>query len=127
MNFFKKIFFIPVFFVFISSVWAEGPLPGDIVIQDGFRPGFGKPVGAVIRIRGEAVILHADDKHGYRVKKDLPIYKGDRIATRKKGHLSLIRLNDGSILSLSGNTEITVTQSLYSPESKNRSSGLGHK
>lgn len=55
------------------------------------------------------------------MKKDLPIYKGDRIATRKKGHLSL-RLNDGSILSLAGNTEITVTQSLYSPGSENRSS-----
>lgn len=92
--------------------------------MDDFKAGLGKPIGLVQRVKGEAVVMHADIFVGYRLREGLLLYKGDTLMTLDKGRVR-IKLNDGSLLSQSSNTEITLNKSIYDREKKTRSSFLG--
>jgi hypothetical protein len=101
---------------------SSGPLvPEGLVIEDAFKPGIGSPVGKVGAVRGEALIVHEDALSGYRAQKDLPLSKGDTIIALEKGRIKL-ELNDGSTLTLIPETRLTLSESTYDPEKKERSS-----
>ena len=99
-------------------------LPDGLTIEDIYKPGIGSPVGAVRLVQGKVVIIHKDIFRGYWAKKDLPLYKGDTIATQEKGHISF-KLNDGSTLTMASRTELVINRSVYDPTRKSRSSFLG--
>jgi hypothetical protein len=104
---------------------SGGLLPRDMVIKDTYKPGLGSPVGKVVLVQGEVVMMHADDMTtGYMAERNLPLYKGDTIVTREKGRIRL-KLNDGSILTLASGTKLVLTRSVYDPKRKTRSSFLG--
>lgn len=90
-------------------------------IKDDFVPGFGKPVGSIALVRGQAGVIHAKSETAYKAKKGLPLYMADTIVTMKRSRVSL-NLNDGSSLSLAPGTRITIDRNVYNPKSKDRSS-----
>ena len=117
-------------FFFVGSAFAFDQassgslLPDGLIIEDIYKPGIGSPVGEVRLVQGKVVIIHKDIFRGYRAKKDLPLYKGDTIVTREKGHISF-KLNDGSTLTMASRTELVINRSVYDPTRKSRSSFLG--
>jgi hypothetical protein len=130
MNTYVKRRSILSFFMILALSWtgnlmgAEGPsrevlLPMDFTVEKEFKPGLGIPIGQVVRIRGEAVIIHTGDIKGYMAGKDLPLYKGDRIVTRDNGYIRL-GLKDQSMISLTSNTSLELNESVYEPKKKNR-------
>ena len=99
-------------------------LPDGLIIEDIYKPGIGSPVGEVQLVQGKVVIIHKDIFRGYWAKKDLPLYKGDTIATQEGGRIRF-RLNDGSTLTMASTTELVINRSVYDPTKKSRSSFLG--
>ena len=104
-----------------ASLSSASLLPENLIIEDEFKPGFGLPVGKVRQIQGEVVVMHADQLRGYWAKKFLPLYQGDTIVTLETGKVRL-GLNDGSTLTLTSDTKLTINLSVYNPEKKVRSS-----
>jgi hypothetical protein len=90
----------------------EELLPEDPLMQDTFKPGFGSPVGKIIVVRGEAVIMHMDMKRGYRAERGLPLYKGDTLVTLSDARLRL-QLNDESIITMVSRTRLTINNSIF--------------
>jgi hypothetical protein len=112
--------------VFAASVYgfddtSSGPLvPEGLVIEDVFKPGIGSPVGKVVAVRGEVLIVHEGVLRGYRAQKDLPLFKGDTIIALERGRIKF-ELNDGSALTLIPETKLTISESVYDPNKKDRS------
>jgi hypothetical protein len=88
-----------------------------------FRPEETKPVGKVLLVRGNAMILKRDLKHTYQAKKGLPIFDGDTIVTREKGQMR-IKFNDESITTLAPGSKLEINSSVYDSKKKIRSSSL---
>lgn len=96
-------------------------LPDNLVIEDEFKPGYGMPVGKIQLLQGDVVVIHADQLRGYWAQKFLPLYQGDTIVTLENGKVRL-GLNDGSTLTLTNDTKLTINLSVYNPNKKVRSS-----
>lgn len=124
-------------FIFVSAVLAltvamapaAESVIGNAPIRDVFEPGEGESVGSVIQVRGEAIIMHEGrTAYGFRAAEGLPLFQRDTLHTRADAMLS-IALNDGSQMTLAGGTTIVISQSIYHPGKKARSSfidmGLG--
>ena len=94
-------------------------LPSDLIMHDGFKAGYGASVGKILRVQGEVVIMHADQKEGYWARRDYPLYKGDLVVTKPKGRVRL-ELIDESRMTLSSDTKIEISESLYSRKKKSR-------
>lgn len=105
------------------DVSAETLLPDGLSVQDTFKPGTGPVLGKVVRVIGKAVLIHKGEKTGYAATTGVSLYKNDTIVTLAAGHLSFT-LNDGSFVSLSPETRMTINQSVYSSEQKTRASFL---
>jgi len=124
-RFFFALWAIP-FLVFAAVAYgleeaSSGPLvPEGLVVEDAFKPGIGSPVGKVAAVRGEVLIVHEGTLQGYRAQKDLPLFKGDTIIALEKGRIKF-ELNDGSALTLIPQTKLTISESIYDPEKKERS------
>jgi hypothetical protein len=103
---------------------GQGLLPEGLVVEKTFSPGRGRSVGRVQRVQGEAVIMHADILKGYEAANGMRLYNKDTIITLENAKIRF-RLNDGSILSLSSETKLTLNKSVYEKEKKQRSSFLG--
>lgn len=88
-----------------------------------FRPEETKPVGKVLLVQGNAMILKRDLKHTYQAKKGLPIFDGDTIVTQEKGQIRL-KFNDESITTLAPGSKLAINSSLYDSKKKIRSSSL---
>jgi len=117
--------FLTLTLLFVAGSFAQASvLPENLPILDDFKAGLGKPIGLVQRVKGEAVVMHADVFEGYRLREGLLLYKGDTLMTLEKGRVR-IKLNDGSLLSQSSNTNITLNKSVYDRNKKTRSSFLG--
>lgn len=101
-----------------GSAWGVS-LPAGLIMREGFRPGIGAPVGSVLEVQGEVVIVHAEQKEGYWARKDLPLFKGDVVATRPKGRVRL-QLVDESKLTLGSETKIELSESVYNRRKKSR-------
>ena len=102
---------------------ASGLIPAGLVIENTFKPGLGAPVGSVLFVEGEALLIHAGSKTGYRAAKDFPLFKGDTLITREAARLQF-GLNDGSRMTLSSGTKLAITSSVYDPARNARSSFL---
>jgi len=96
-------------------------LPDNLIIEDEFKPGYGLPVGKVQLLQGDVVVMHADQLRGYWAMKGLPLYQGDTIVTMETGRVRF-GLKDGSSLTLSSDTKLTINLSVYNPKKKVRSS-----
>lgn len=94
-------------------------LPEGLMMREVFKPGIGSPVGKILLVQGEVVIMHAEQKDGYWARKDLPLFKGDILVTQPKGRVRL-GLIDESILTLGSDTKIEINESLYSHKKKSR-------
>jgi hypothetical protein len=100
---------------------ATSLLPAGLAIETEYRPGFGAPVGKVLVVRGDVIIIHANEQRGYMAAKDLPLYKNDTIVTQPQGRARLM-LNDGSLLTLASKTKLVISRVVYEPKKKGRSS-----
>jgi hypothetical protein len=106
--------------LFVVSISFGSMLPEGLVMADTFQPGYGHPIGSVHLVQGEVVILHKDEMLGYWAQKDLPLFKGDTIVTKERGRIRL-QLKDESVLTLASKTKLVITQSVYEPAKKTRS------
>ena len=114
-----------VIFLFAGGAFGAVPiLPHGLVMEDGFKPGFGAPVGKIRMVQGKVIIIHAKMMKGYWATKGLSLYKGDTIFTQKKSRINF-RMNDKSIITLSSNTKLVINKSIYDKKQKRRSSFLG--
>jgi hypothetical protein len=98
-------------------------LPAGVVMEEGFERGLGFPVGRVLLVQGEVVIIHAKGVKAYKAKQNLPLYKGDIIITKSEGRIRLT-LKDESIMTLAPNTRLELNESVYDPKKKSRFSFL---
>ena len=96
-------------------------LPQGLIIEDIFTPGYGSPMGRVLVVQGDVVIMHKDMLRGYRAKKDLPLFKSDIIVTQEKGRIRF-EMNDGSTLTMGSSTKLVIDRSVYDVKKKSRSS-----
>ena len=87
-------------------------LPKGLVIKDEFSPGLGTPVGKVLLVQGEAVIMHEEKGFGYRMRKGLPLFKGDTIVTLPKARVRM-GLNDGSVITMASKTKMVINRSVF--------------
>jgi hypothetical protein len=112
-------------FLLLGSAFAynstESLLPQDLIIEDIFKPTYGLSVGRIRVVQGNVVIIHKDMPHGYRAKKDLPLFKRDIIVTQEKGRIRF-EMNDGSILTMGSSTKLVIDRSVYDAKKKSRSS-----
>lgn len=99
-------------------------LPDDLVIEDGYKPGIGLPVGKILLVQGRVVIMHATESKGFYAKNNHMLYKGDTIVTLDRGRVRL-KLNDDSIITLASGTKLVINQSVYNTGNKTRSSFIG--
>ncbi len=107
--------------MFAGPAASETLPPKGMTVTDAYEPGQGPPVGGIGLVRGEVVIMHAERRTtGYRAKKGLLLYQGDALVTRKKSMVA-VRLNDGSLISLSAETTLVVDKSIYNPAREERS------
>lgn len=106
-----------------GAATGQAVLPEGLVMEAVYAPGRGRSVGRIQRIQGEAVIMHADILKGYKAQRDMRLYKDDTIITLENSRVRF-KLNDGSILSLSSETKLTLNKSVYEKETKQRSSFL---
>jgi len=96
-------------------------IPQGLIIEDHYMPGMGTPIGQVMIVQGEVIIIHESILKGYRATNQMKLYKGDTLIARSKGRLS-IQLNDNSILSLGSESKLTLNKVMIDPVSKTRSS-----
>lgn len=102
---------------------ATSLLPAGLTIVTEYKPGFGEPVGKVLMVQGDAIIIHADENQGYMAAKDLPLFKNDTVVTQPHGRIRLM-LNDGSLLTMASMTKLVLNRIVFEPEKKTRSSIL---
>lgn len=100
---------------------AGNLLPEGLKIENTYQHGFGQSVGRILLVQGEVIVIHKDESVGYRVKKNMPVYKLDTLISLKRGRC-LIKMNDRSRLTLSSRTKITVNRSIYKAKKRERSS-----
>lgn len=95
-------------------------LPAGIVVQETYRPGVGAPVGEINQVAGKVAVIHENDPQGYWAAVGNRLFKGDTIITLAGAHAAF-KLDDGSFMTLSPETKLEITKSVYAPEKKNRS------
>jgi hypothetical protein len=88
-----------------------------------FEPGFGSPVGRFLKAVGEVIIVHEEISQGYWATEALPLFAGDAIYTLDQGSAEL-ELNDGSIITMTELSRLTINQSVFDPDQKIRSTFL---
>lgn len=109
-----------------GAVWgAESSLDSlqRLPLQETYQPGFGGVVGYVVSVDGGAYIVHEGGENRYAAVKGRPVFKGDTLFTEADGRL-VFDLNDGSRMTVSAETAIAITRSVYSPENGSRTSFL---
>ncbi len=97
-----------------------GAVPEGVKISASYAPGPGAPIGKVRRVYGKALLMHADKKAAYRLRKGMAVYQGDILVTRGDGRISVV-LNDESILTLGPKTELVLNSSVFEPDAGRRS------
>ncbi|MCP4105548.1 MAG: FecR domain-containing protein [Desulfobacteraceae bacterium] len=123
----KSIYVVCTVFFFLAgpfsvgNAFSESLIPKGLVIEDIFEPGIGKSVGTVKIVQGTAVIIHSNVSRGYLAKKGLPLFKGDTFITSAKSR-ARFELEDGSTITLASETKLVISESIYDPSSKSRSS-----
>jgi len=96
-------------------------LPADLVIEDTYQRGLGRPVGKFLLVRGTVVVIHRGESVGYRARQGLPVYKLDTLVSKERSRC-LVEMNDRSRLSLTARTRITINRSVHNSARRERSS-----
>jgi hypothetical protein len=88
-------------------------------MQDGFEPGTGKSVGKISRVSGQVALIHKDGATGYWAKEGYGLFEDDTLITLAEGQAAF-SLADGSFVTLSPESRMTISKSVYSPEKTTR-------
>lgn len=121
-NLFSILVFVMLFISLICGYSNAGTLmPEGIVIKDKFLPGKGLPIGKVLSVQGNVIMIHTGDTAEFKADKELPVYERDTVITQKNGRIEIL-LNDESKLILASETKLELTKSVYDPKMKIRSS-----
>ncbi len=107
-----------------GSASSEPLLPEGLVIENTYKPGIGLPIGKILLVQGQVVVIHADGAKGFYAKNDQSLFKGDKIVTLAKGRIR-IKLNDDSIITQASETKLVLNKVVYTLEKKSRSSFIG--
>lgn len=99
----------------------ESLMPSDVTIKTGFASGPGRQIGTIQKIRGEAYVIHKNDKTAYRVRNNYPLFTGDTMITSDESSIDAV-MNDRSLITLASYSKITLTESVYDPKKETRSS-----
>ena len=86
-------------------------LPPELTVEDSFELGTTLSAGTVRQVLGEAYVYHQDAAVAYRLKENLPLFNGDTLVTGEKSRL-IVEMNDGSLLTLTAETKLTIDRSL---------------
>ena len=109
--------------MFSSVISAELLLPDGLTIKKKFFPGIGKSIGKVRFLQGQVYIVHDKKNQGFKALYNIPLYAKDTIFVLEMSRVN-IAFEDGSILTLSSNTKITLSRIEYIPAIKHRVSYL---
>jgi hypothetical protein len=114
-------------FILTGSIFhssgATDLIPAGVVVKETYRPGVGASVGEISQVAGKAAVIHINDKEGYWAREGNKLFKGDTIITLADGYTAF-KLEDGSFMTLSPETKLEITNSVYAPEKKSRSTFL---
>ncbi len=77
-------------------------------------------MGKIIQVAGTVVLIHKDGEKGYRAAEGLNLFEDDTVVTLADSHAAL-KLADGSFITLSSETNLLLSKSVYSPEKNVRS------
>jgi hypothetical protein len=115
--------FVPALLMLFSPVAWSSILPEGLTVAKQFAPGYGAPIGKILLLQGKIVIVHQGIESGFPAAKGKPLFKGDTIYTDRKSRIRF-RMNDGSVMTLSSQTKLTINKSIYNPGKKRRTSFL---
>jgi hypothetical protein len=119
---FILLFFLPMFvhasnnglkllkFFEYEHIPPQPLLPVYVKITGGFEPGIGISVGAVREIHGTVLVFHKGGGNAYRLKKKLPIFRGDTLITEAGGRVTLL-MEDKSALTLTSRSKLLIDKS----------------
>ncbi|MBA4369678.1 MAG: hypothetical protein C0403_18795 [Desulfobacterium sp.] len=102
---------------------SESILPKDLTMSEQFKNGYGAPVGKMILTQGKVIVVHQGILSGFQANSKIPLFKGDTLYTDEKAR-ARFKLNDGSIMTISSLTKLTINKSIYDPQKKLRTSFL---
>jgi len=102
---------------------AESLLPPDVAIKPGFVDGAGEPIGKIQKIRGEAYVIHKNEKVAFRLKNNFSLYTDDTLLTSNESSIDAV-MNDKSLITLASYSKITLSESVYDPKKDTRSSSI---
>jgi len=106
----------------ITSAFSEGSLlPKGLIIENEFKPGYGKPIGNTQQVQNEAIIIHSRKFEGYLAKIALPLYQKDTITTLENGRIRF-KMTDNSIISMGPQSIIKLSKTIFDPNKKRRAS-----
>ena len=117
------VLWIPLCLLLHGPEACSSILPEGLTISRQFEPGYGAPVGKILLLQGSVVIVHQGIDAGFPAQKGKPLFKGDTIYTDRRSRIRF-RMNDGSVMTLSSLTKLTINQSIYNPQKKRRTSFL---
>lgn len=100
---------------------AESLLPPDVAVRPGFAEGAGSPIGNVQKIRGEAYVIHKNEKAAFALKNNFPLFAGDTMITSDESSINAV-MNDKSLITLASYSKMTLTESVYDSKKDTRSS-----
>jgi hypothetical protein len=128
---FKKIVFallIPFVLIFINvGINSDDAVAQsnseDLTIKENYQSGPGLPVGKIQSVWGTVAILHTDMSDAFLARVGLPLFNGDTIITTEQGGFGC-KLNDGSAIKLSSNSQLKFNQSAHSFKRKSSITSL---
>jgi len=106
-----------------QNAGAQSMLPAEMVIKKVYPAGSGLPLGKVLSIWGDVVIVHAAGEDAYRAGVGLPLFRGDTIMTNHNAGLSC-QLKDGSTVKLAENSKLKINLSAHDNQRKSSISSL---
>ncbi len=109
-----------LFVICVPPSGAQTTAPGGAA-SDAYESGAGRPVGFVSLVEGQAMIFREDSEQGDEAAPGMPLFEGDAIRTMEPGRIR-IQMKDDSLITLTSQTRLTISRSLYSQEKEERAS-----
>jgi hypothetical protein len=132
----RRLLKIVIFFAFVFPVQdgifllstacqaaSESILPKGLTLSEQFKHGYGAPVGKMLLTQGKVIVVHQGILSGFQANRGIPLFKGDTLYTDEKAR-ARFKLNDGSVMTISSLTKLTINKSIYDPQKKQRYSFL---
>ena len=132
----RRLLKIVIFFAFVFPVQdgifllstpciaaSESILPKGLTLSGQFKHGYGAPVGKMLLTQGKVIVVHQGILSGFQAKRGIPLFRGDTLYTDEKAR-ARFKLNDGSVMTISSLTKLSINKSIYDPQKKQRTSFL---